>query len=106
MIDIFNERVLALNEICELLPRNPKGGKVSFSTIWRWSKNGVIGPGGERVKLETVKIGGRLLSSEQAIQRFAENLSPPEALAMRPITLSQRRRNSEKASRELESMGI
>ncbi|MCR9211960.1 MAG: DUF1580 domain-containing protein [bacterium] len=41
-----------------------------MSTAWRWANRGVKG-----VKLETVSIGGKRLTSVQAVTRFLKRTS-------------------------------
>lgn len=59
---ILTEDVLSLNEARDAIPTRP-----SISTVWRWAINGRKG-----VKLETYQIGGKRLTSVQAIHRFFE----------------------------------
>lgn len=62
MIDWRNETLLSLSEAAKRL------GK-SRASIYRWMSQGVRG-----VRLEVLR-GGRLFTSEEAIQRFFETLS-------------------------------
>ena len=59
-LDLLAEDVIPLNEVPEEIP-----GRVDVSTVWRWAQRGVGG-----IKLETVKIGGKKLTSRQALSRF------------------------------------
>jgi len=70
------------------------------STIYRWAQRGIRG-----VKLETLRLGGGLVTSVEALQRFAERLSAPEGTE---ITRSQpqRRRDLARAEAELDKVGI
>jgi hypothetical protein len=43
-----------------------------LSTALRWHTRGVAGPHGERIKLDCVRIGGRLYTSQAALQRFQD----------------------------------
>ena len=65
MIDIHNERLVALTETPEYLPRR-RGKKINVSTVYRWAS-----PRGCRGKrLETCTIGGVRFTSLEAINRF------------------------------------
>ncbi|MEE8172695.1 MAG: DUF1580 domain-containing protein [Alphaproteobacteria bacterium] len=68
MIDIQTEQLLTLAEAAKRLPTRPH-----VSTIWRWAATG---------GLETVRLGGRVYTSIEAIERFAEHRGgrpkPPE----------------------------
>lgn len=55
-----NERLLSLSEAAKALPHRP-----SVSTIWRWCRRGLRGS-----RLEYVRLGGRVFTSEEALRRF------------------------------------
>ncbi len=57
---LLAEDVIRLSEVSAELP-----GRVDVSTVWRWAQRGVRG-----VKLETVTIGGKRMTSRQAVSRF------------------------------------
>ncbi len=108
-IDLASETIIPLGEVPSRLPPGRSGKPLTFSAVWRWALKGVKTPQGV-VKLETVKVGGRLLTSEQALQRFAERQSgwlgdsaPARAL---PRTPGKRQRASERAAEKLEEIGI
>lgn len=69
MINITTERVLSLTEGTRLLPRRRRGRKPCPSTLYRWAKRGLRG-----VRLETVRVGGTLCTSVEALHRFFEEL--------------------------------
>lgn len=54
------------------LPPGRRGRHVSLSCALRWTLNGVRLPSGEIVRLEAIRLGGRWLTSIEALQRFAE----------------------------------
>jgi len=64
-LTLLAEDLLRLSEVPRELP-----GRTDVSTVWRWAQRGISG-----VKLETVKIGGKKLTSRQAISRFIEATS-------------------------------
>src|SRR5262245_9105726 len=97
MID-FGEDLLPLTQAVRHFP-GPHAPHVG--TVVRWGLKGV---GKDRVKLETVKIGGRRYTSKQALLRFVTRLSG-EAGAR--AALSERRaRAIRKAEHELDAEGI
>jgi hypothetical protein len=67
MVNVVNEQPLTLQQLAERLP-------FSYKTIHSWSKYGHRG-----VKLETVPLGGKRISSMEAVQRFTERLAQLEA---------------------------
>jgi excisionase family DNA binding protein len=58
MIDVNREELLTFDEAASVM-------KVTWKTIYMWSKRA-----GKR--LESVKLGGKRLTSREALQRFAE----------------------------------
>jgi hypothetical protein len=59
---LLTETVCSLSEVPKLIPNRP-----NFSTIWRWTRKGIRGE-----VLETYRIGGRVVTSHQAVHRFLE----------------------------------
>lgn len=96
-IDVDTEVIITLGDACRAVP--PKG--VSPATMARWIQRGVRGG----TRLETILIGGRRLTSREALSRFfvAQNAieSPPLS-----ITPKQRLQQSEAARKALAEMGI
>lgn len=45
-------------------------GCPAVQTIWRWIREGVPGPNGERIKLSSFKVAGRRFVTRDAIDRF------------------------------------
>jgi hypothetical protein len=76
------------------------------SCIVRWIKQGVRGPNG-RVHLEAIRIGGRFLTSVEALERFAAAQTPDLAdRPQLPRTPTARRRASERAAEQLSRIGM
>jgi len=82
-----------------LLPRR-RGRKVHISTIYRWVKQGV---GGRR--LETVKIGGLLYTSAEALSTFA-NRSGDEPGGDTSQPSPRRQREIDRAEQEADDLGL
>jgi hypothetical protein len=73
--------------------------------VFRWVQKGLIGPSGERVFLEGLRIGGRWHTSRPALQRFFEALTPRQNMTT-PRTATQRKRASDRAKKQLEAAGV
>lgn len=71
VIEILKEQLLTLEQAARSLP-----GHVAPSTIWRWYRKGVRG-----VRLETIVIGGKRLTSSEALGRFAAASTAASELA-------------------------
>jgi hypothetical protein len=109
MLDTTVESPIPLNAAAKLIPPARNGKRTHLSTILRWITRGAKAPSGERVRLEAVRIGGRWMTSRQALQRFAERLTPrldTTAASTTPRTPGQRQRAAERAERELDLIGI
>jgi len=106
MIDLSAETILSLKEAATLIPPVRQGRPVSFNCILRWILKGSKTVDGQIVKLEGLRIGGRWVTSREAIQRYAEALTPQTAAPSRSRTACQHRREAQKAEQELERMGI
>jgi hypothetical protein len=108
-IDLRTEEKMSLSQAARTLPPGRLGRPTSLSTLLRWIQDGVKTPSGEIVHLEALRLGSRWLTSAEALQRFAEKLTPgadaPSA-AGTPRTAARRRRASEKAADELKRRGI
>lgn len=108
MIDTTKETPIPLVEACRLIPPARRGKKTHLSTLLRWIMRGARNPAGDMVRLEAIRLGNRWMTSREALQRFAERLTPTADIAAPPTPRSStaRQRASERAARELEKIGI
>jgi hypothetical protein len=107
MIDLQSEKLISLADAAKLVPPGRRGKRTHLSTVLRWVLRGARGPSSERVKLEAVRLGGRWLTSAEALQRFAERLTPRLDGEVRPIrSVGARERANIRAERELARIGI
>jgi hypothetical protein len=103
---ISEETTLRLADVPKHVPTRRAGKKLHVATAFRWAKTGVRG-----VKLETIRIGGTLCTSVEALQRFFERLSATDteqpAHAVDGIrSTSRRQRDIAAAQRKLAARGI
>jgi hypothetical protein len=108
MIDLTEERPIPLEQATRLIPPARKGKRTHLSTLVRWIVDGARRPDGTRVQLEAVRLGGRWMTTAEAIQRFAEALTPNlrDRDTKPPRPPATRQRSSARAARELERIGI
>jgi hypothetical protein len=108
MFDINVETPLALTQAALLVPPGHGGKKTHISTLLRWILTGAKAPNGATVRLEAVRLGGRWLTSREALQRFAERLTPKfdDEPADVPRSPAARQRANRRAERVLERAGI
>lgn len=110
-IDISVEQPVSLTEATKFKnnPVRRAGKRPCVSTFYRWATVGVRG-----VKLETIVCGGARCTTQQALQRFFDRLTGPDAAdgpepatAPTPIVTNRQRRAAiAKAEAELARAGI
>ncbi len=85
MPSILNETMISIRAATELVPGAGAGGKVCFATVWRWIERGIRRrPDGAIVRLEAVRLGGRWVTSREAIARFCAALGQPALADVAP----------------------
>jgi hypothetical protein len=94
------------NEAPISLEAAAKAVKTHFSTVFRWALKGCRAPDGTVVRLEALRLGGRWVTSHEAVQRFALALTPCLEATPTPRSAGKRQKASERAGRELEKLGI
>jgi hypothetical protein len=73
---ILDEQLITMAEAARVTP-----GRPHLSTLWRWATSGFRGQ-----RLETVTVGGKRLTSKEAVMRFADatNRARPNPNTQRP----------------------
>ncbi len=108
-VTMFAFRLLPLAAACTLVPPGRGGNKTHLSTLLRWITRGVRAIDGRVVRLEACRLGSRWMTSREALQRFSSALTlgcEDSPTTPAPRTPAQRGRAAERASRELEQMGV
>jgi hypothetical protein len=107
MLDLKAETPLSLAQAARLVPPTRLDKPVHVSTIVRWILHGVRG-----VRLGAVRIGGRWVTSREALERFSAALTAqhdasliPPNQAARPSSVTHQRRQ-EHLERELREIGL
>jgi hypothetical protein len=60
-----------LTRAAQRIPSTRQGKPVTLSCLLRWVQTGVIGPNGQRIKLEAARLAGKWVTTPAAIRRFA-----------------------------------
>jgi hypothetical protein len=104
MIDLKTETPISLAAAARLFPPGRRGRPLTIS----WITDGVRAPGGERIRLEAARAGGRWITTTEAVQRFIERQTPnlDRDKPLPPRSPHKRQRAPEKAALELERAGI
>jgi hypothetical protein len=97
-----------LTRAARRVPRSRQDRPVTLSCLLRWVLSGVDGPNGGRVYLEAARLAGKWVTTPGAIRRFVEAQTPrldgePAAVPRSP---ARRRRESERAAKKLERLGM
>ena len=108
------QEYITLTQAAKLAPSRP-----SVNCIWRWCRKGVLARSGERIRLQHVRIGGKLYTTADWLSQFGQTLADADASyfrldskpavsapAPRTRTGKQRQAAIEKAERELTEMGV
>ena len=106
-INVVSEKIIGLKEAIRLLPKTNDTKTLHVSTMFRWILRGLRAKDGFVVRLESVKIGGRICTSQEALQRFFDRLSGNLHEVTPPtVTSRQRLRQIKAAEEELRRAGI
>jgi hypothetical protein len=105
MIDVLTEQLIDLKGAAAEKPlRNARTGKAAHvGTIFRYVLRGARDANGNRVRLEVVRTPSGLKTSREAIVRFIQHLTDPDAPL--PQTVARRRQQMQ-AEAELKAAGF
>jgi hypothetical protein len=112
MINLRSETVIGLREATKFYPSFRQGKATHISTPLRHITKGTKLSSGEIVHLEGARLGGRWITSVEAVQRFVERLTrtalggtPPPELPTAQIS-ARRQRELAQTDRELNKAKI
>ncbi|MDE0863929.1 MAG: DUF1580 domain-containing protein [Rubripirellula sp.] len=71
---LLTEDIIPVRDVPKYCPTRPS--KVTF---YRWVNRGITTSNGDRIKLESLKIGSQLVTSVQAVNRFIAASQTEEA---------------------------
>lgn len=74
MHETAEQEHISLNEAARIAP-----GDVSPNCLWRWCRRGVLARSGDRIKLQHVRIGGKLFTTAKWIDEFGQRLAEADA---------------------------
>ncbi len=102
---LTSEQIISLSQAARLLPGEKGASRKNPSTLFRWVTKGCRTLDGRTVRLEALRIGGRLFTSHEALDRFIAELNASTDPVPAPRSPSERRRASDRAAAQLEKMG-
>jgi hypothetical protein len=100
-IDLKKEQLITLAQGARLVPSRRDGKSTHLSTLV-----GAILKGNAGVKLEALRIGGRWVTSVEAIQRWAEQQTAARIQSKSARSRSARDGQNERAERRLDELGL
>lgn len=71
---LANEEKIDLAEAARISP-----GRPHCSAVWRWARRGIMTRGGDRLRLEHIRAGGRVFTSKEALDRFFAALAQADS---------------------------
>jgi len=104
---LIKEGLIGLTQAAKIFGTFRLGKTTRSGTVARWALNGIRLPGGQILKLESLRLNGRLCTTEQAVYRFiqAQNNTPTTSSAVFP-TPAERTRAAASAAKQLDDLGI
>jgi hypothetical protein len=67
-------QLLTLSQAARIAPGAP-----TPNCVWRWCRRGVMARSGRRIRLEHVRVGGKLFTSAQWLDSFGRRLAEADA---------------------------
>lgn len=109
MVDCNGNDHITLAQAAKLAP-----GRPSSCAVWRWCRTGIKSRTGERIRLDHVRVGGRIFTTESELQRFFRLVAEADRAHFevdvpapeRPPTNHQRERSVEQAEKVLAAGGM
>ncbi len=96
----LDESIINFADAAKLLPQRRKGKKPHIATLYRWASSGFRG-----VRLETIRIGGTLCTSREALDRFFAALTLGDQKHRHAVAKGTRRAVSDVEAR-LDAAGL
>ncbi|MBL7147094.1 MAG: DUF1580 domain-containing protein [Phycisphaerae bacterium] len=112
-----SEALLALSAAAKRCP-----GRPNTSTLWRWARKGIKARSGPRIRLEHVRVGGKIYVTLDSLNRFFKKVASAdmeyfekqsearshlsEYRIRKPIPRNRREKEIEKAETFLREEGI
>ena len=108
------QKYITLKQAAEIAPGQPSG-----NCLWRWCRKGVVARNGQTVRLQHIRIGGKLFTTAAWVDEFGRLLAEADANYFKldtspavPLPAAharsdkQRQAAVERANRELKEMGV
>src|SRR5262245_1381999 len=106
---LLAQQLLSLSDVAKRIPSRRRNGHLSAQAVWRWASKGIRLTDGQIVKLRTVRIAGRYMTTASYVDEFirAQQSEPIESAPLpERRTPSQRQRADARAADLLTEAGI
>jgi hypothetical protein len=98
---------LGLAEVGAMFPGARGNVAINPATVYRWTVKGSKARNGERILLQSVRVGSRIVTTTAAVERFVSALSSADPNTKVDFRSPTRRwKASEKAAAELRQLGL
>jgi hypothetical protein len=67
-------QTISLTQAAKLAP-----GRPSANCMWRWARRGVLARSGQRIKLEHLRVGGKIFTTPAWVREFGQRLAAADA---------------------------
>jgi hypothetical protein len=111
MIDFISEQAIPLGEAARIYGTSRGGRPTHVSTVLRHITRGTRLPSGEIIYLEGARLGGRWVTTREAVQRYIERLTEAalgqaQCAPAHVRTSASRQRELTRVDRSLDAAGI
>jgi len=104
-IDLSTQAVIPVRDLYKHVPLRRAGKRLHCSTGYRWAK-GARASDGSIVSLPTIRVGGTLCTSVEALQWFCRRLTVGSAVVVPASTPAARLREQARIDRKLDAAGV
>jgi hypothetical protein len=103
-IDLETEDLLPMSRAAKLVPVVRRDKTPHPATLVRWATSGILSPTGQRVKLESVFVGGTRMTSKEALKRFFARRNDADFRAIPESAERERKQLDEQAAEAMQRM--
>ena len=96
---MLDETLINIAQATRMIPGRSGGKPLHRATLHRWISKGVKTPDGRVVRLESVRVGGQRMTTQEALQRFLGAMSGAGRAVPAPVEQAE-------MERQLDAIGI
>jgi len=96
---VTNETLVNLTQAARMIPGRSGDKPLHRSTLHRWMTKGAKTADGRVVRLESVRVGGQRMTTQEALRRFLDAMSGAGRAVPAPVEQAE-------IERQLDAIGI